>query len=356
MQRFRLQVIGSLTTVIVLTIVVLISLAYSGFKSESVKQTKCFLREENHRIETELVGKFNAYRREISSISISATDISAEGLSQQAVTQLNIIYNIQKDISNGIFLFRENGDLYSKDGVKLDANVKKLRRSYYDALFNQEKRFFVSAPYMSSSNNKQVFGVAYKLTPSIAILSTIHTNVVLEPLANQRGMFMYSNNGTILSAPYPELLGKDIFQVRPAYKNFSERNPEISYSAIANGVESDYTAFWSQLDINGWGYVTFIKNSAINAPANEQLKTGILISIIGLLLVILILQFIINALILKPVGGAPKEIEKLMESIAQETPDPKLLSPTGNETGIYRSLILLFNRVSGCKLPPPHNE
>lgn len=90
----------------------------------------------------------------------------------------------------------------------------------------------------------------------------------------------------------------------------------IHYRATAHGIESDYTTFRSQLDINNWSYVTFIKDQDIHAAANEQLKIGILISIIGMLVMILILQFIINVLVLKPVGGAPKEIEALLTFFA----------------------------------------
>lgn len=345
MKKFKLQIVGILGALVIATVVSLISLSYYEFRSESIKLTKFLLRADNDKIKTELIEKFNGYKRTLSFVDASPEDFSRGQLSMHLVSQLQTLYNIQKDITNGIFIFKKNGDLYDQNGKKLDVNVKSLDREYYDGIFNQGKTFFVSTPYISSTNNKKVFGVTYKINPDTAILSSIYLDAVLGHLTNKEGMFIYSTDGTILSSQYKDLLGKNIFSERPHYKSFNKNNPELSYSIKVNNEEDDFTAFWNQLEINDWNFVTYIKDSKIKEAANSQLKSSVMIGVLSLLIVILILLFVVNTLILKPVGGAPEEIATMMEKMAEGDLTQEL-KKSGQETGIYRSLIHLSEELS----------
>ncbi|MDG3085887.1 methyl-accepting chemotaxis protein [Vibrio hannami] len=347
MDKFKLQIVGTLSSIIIAIVTVLVYLSYNSFKSESVSLTKLLLKEKSHAIEIELAEKFNSYKRILSSVKLSEEDFENSSLSFHAISQLNSISDIQKDVSDGNYIFRKNGDIFDNAGNKLNINVKKLNRSYHDALFNKGASFYVTTPYNSAATGEQIISVAYKVSSDSAVLSAINVDAVLGSLSNQSDMFLFSHDGTLLSTPYKELIGENIFDHRPMYRQFSSKQPELTYTAKPepNGDNVDFTAFWGRLDINGWQYVVFARNSVIEQHANSQLSSSLIIGVVSLGIAIVILLLTINKLVLKPVGGAPEDIAQLMEKMA--TGDlTQYLAATGKDTGIYLSLINLSNELS----------
>jgi methyl-accepting chemotaxis protein len=307
---------------------------------------RALLREKNVTIQAKLVEKFHGYRQMLSSINISIAEITADGLSLNAIAQLKALSRAQSTVSDGVYLFTKEGDIYNIDGEKLGFNVKALNRVYHDAIFNKGSTFFVSPPFKSAVTNVKVLGMALKVNDSIAVLSTIYLESVLGASVNRKDMFMYASDGTIIISPYPELIGKNIFIERPLYKQFSASNHELSYTAEVNGEDVAFASFWSMLDVTEWGYVTFIRDSAIEKGADRQLTSGILAGGISLIAAVLVLLVVVDKLVLKPVGGGPSDIAALMEKMANG--DLTLnLNQTDNETGIYLSLINLSNQLKG---------
>jgi methyl-accepting chemotaxis protein len=345
MNKFKLKISATVSAIIIAIVAVLISLSYIAFKAESVTLNKQVLREKNAAIEATIIERINAYRQIISAVQVSSSDVEEDLLSVNATAQLATVSRALGEVSDGVYFFRNGGVMYDVTGKKQSFNVKALNRNYYDALFNQGKTFFVSAPFKSAATGNEVLALAYRIDGNNAILSTVLLEAVLGDMAERKDMFIYSSDGTILSSPYPQLLGKNIFTVRPLYKNFSSSSPELSYTAKVDGDDIDFTAFWGEIDVTGWGYVTFIRDSIIEQGAEEQLLSSILAAFACLILAVGILIYTMDKLVLKPVGGAPDEIAALMEKMA--TGDlTQELHQTGKETGIYLSLVNLSQQLS----------
>jgi methyl-accepting chemotaxis protein len=346
MNKFKFQIVGTLSFIIIAIVASLILLSYNSFKGESVDLNKALLREKNATTEAGLVEKFNGYRQMLSSIDVSASEISSDGLSPDALAQLKALSRSQSTISEGVYLFTKSGDIYNVQGEKLGFNVKTLNRTYYDAIFNKGSAFFVSPPFKSAVTGKKVLGMTLKVDDSVAVLSTVYLESVLQASINRKDVFMYTSEGIVLIAPYPELIGKNIFTERPLYKQFTDANPELSYKAEVNGKETAFSAFWGMLDVTGWGYVTFIRDSVIEEGADKQLLSDLLIGVISLIVAVLILLVVMHKLVLKPVGGTPSDIATLIENMAKGDLTQNL-KQTGKETGIYLSLINLSNQLTG---------
>jgi methyl-accepting chemotaxis protein len=343
--KFKLQIVGTLSLIIIAIVATIISLSYNSFKAESVDLNKALLRERNATIDAGLGEKISGYRHMLSSVDVSAIDLSNGGLSSNAIVQLEALFRIQSTISDGIYLFTRGGDIYNVKGEKLGFNVKSLNRVYYDAIFNQDSAFFISPPFKSAVTGKEVLGMASKINDSVAVLSNLYLDVVLEESILRKDMFMYTSDGTILVAPYAGFIGKNIFTERPLYKQFNASNPELSYHAEVNGENTAFTAFWGVLDVTGWGYVTFIRDSVIEEGADSQLLSDILIGFISLIVAVFVLLFVMHKLVIKPVGGAPNDIATLMENMVNGDLTQNL-KQTGKETGIYLSLINLSNQLT----------
>ncbi|MCC9650232.1 methyl-accepting chemotaxis protein [Vibrio sp. MA64] len=345
MNEFKVRILGTIGAIIAFIVVTLITISFMSFKSESIALNKHVLKERNATIEQNLTQKIEGYRSVLSGVKASKSDIMAEGLSDRVIVQLQMLYRTQAQFIEGAYLIDVEGGIYNVNGDKLDFNVRDLGRSYYKAMFNEGKTFFFSAPFTSAVTNREIVVMAYKIDSNVAVITSVYQDSLLESVADRTDIFLYAEDGTILVAPHSELRGKDIFQERPHYRGFSTNAPELSYNAVVNGDDIAFTAFWTELDIAGWKFVSFIKDAEIEKGADKQLITSAIVGVVSLLVALSILLATVNKLVLKPVGGTPNEISGLMEQMANGDFTQRIQS-TGRETGIYQSLIKLSNQLS----------
>lgn len=294
MRKFKLQIIATLGMITTLIIAVLISLNFYSFRNESIDLTKKILSSKNQLIKVSLTEKFNNYKQLLSSVKMSPSDSQEGTFSPHLSSELNYLADTLGQAVEGVYIFNRHGDLFDKHGAKLSINVKSLGRSYYNALFSDRETYYISEPFQSAVTGKDIISVAYKLNESNAVLATIKVQSILDAFNDRHDMFIYSKKGTIIFSPYPELLNKHIFDERPLYTQFSASKPELSYSAVVRGKEIAFTAFWNQLDVTGWGYVVFTKDSVINKNASEQLIASIIIGLISLIVSVIVLLIVVN--------------------------------------------------------------
>lgn len=345
MGKFKLHLMSVLGTLMASVIVILISIGYQAFQSESALLNKKIIQETNIGIERYLTGKFDVYLNNLSSTIVSSNDIIGNSLSIHASTQLAAISHIQGDTTDGVYLFTRNGDIFHSDGHKLSVNVRDLNRSYYAAMFEKNKSRFVSEPYKSSTTGNSVVSISFKINSDIAVMSTVHVDSIFHIFADRKDTFIYSPTGVILFAPYSEYVGQNIFDKRPVYAQFDKGEEEVSYGAEINGKHTNFTAFGGRLGVSGWGVVNFASDELIQESADSQLITSAITGLLFLILSILVLLYLIDKLVLKPVGGAPNDIASLMKEMAQGNFKLKL-NESGKETGIYLSLIQLSHQLS----------
>ncbi|MEZ9144333.1 methyl-accepting chemotaxis protein [Vibrio sp. 10N.286.52.C3] len=345
MNEFKVRILGTIGAIIAFIVITLIAIGFMSFKEESIELHRQVLQEKNATIDENLSQKIEGYRSVLSGVKVSKSDMSTNGLSDKAITQLEMLYRTQIQFIEGAYLINIDGSIYNVKGEKQDFNVRDLGRSYYKAVFNEGKVFFFSAPFVSAVTNREVVAMAYKIDGDVAVITTVNLDSLLESIAEREDIFLYTEDGTILVAPYPELRGKNIYQERPLYKGFNTSNRELNYSASVNGDDIAFSAFWTQLEITGWQFVSFIKDATIEKGADNQLVISIIVGVVSLLVALVILLVTVNRLVLKPVGGTPNEIAGLMELMAKGDFTQRVES-TGSETGIYQSLIKLSNQLS----------
>lgn len=345
MRKFKLRTLGAIGAIIACIVVILIAINFSSFKDESVGLNKKILQEKNATIEANLSQRVDKYRSTLAGVKVSKLDVMGNKLSNNATTQLQMLYRIDADVIEGVYIIDVQGGIYDREGNKLDFNVKSLGRSYYKAIFNEGKDFDFSTPFTSAVTDKEVVTVSYKVDNDIAVVASVYLDHFLEFISDRKDIILYTQNGTILIAPYVELRGKNIYEERPIYKGFSSSNPELHYRANVNGNEVAFSAFWTKQGGTGWNFVSFFKDAEIESGANKQFVTSAIVGALSLLIALTILLITINKLILKPVGGAPNDIAFLMEKMANGDFTQRI-KHTGNETGIYLSLIKLSNQLS----------
>ncbi|MHA2939311.1 methyl-accepting chemotaxis protein [Vibrio sp. RC27] len=345
MNTFKVKIATTIGSIIAAIVVVLMTIGYISFQNESVHLNKTVLVEKNATIESELTQKVNGYKSVLAAVEANSSDISESGLSDKAKIQLEMVYRTQSQFIEGAYLIDVAGGIYNVKGEKLGFNVKELSRNYYNAVFRDGKTFFFSDPFVSAVTKKEIVVMAYKLDSSVAVITSVYLDSLLESLGERKDIFMYTENGTIIVAPYAELVGKDINAERPLYKGFSDSNPELHYTADVRGTATDFTAFWTHLDVAGWQFVSFVNDDEIGEAAHNQLVTSALVGAFCLLLAIGILFITLEKMVLKPVGGTPDDIAELMEKMASGD-FTQALESTDKDSGIYRSLVKLSGELT----------
>jgi len=341
MKKFKLQVILALGAIVAAIIMAIALLDFLAFKTESMELNKEILREKNATLEAGISEKFENYRLILSSIKLKDHIVGAPELSVDNARNMAAVHGLLIERSNGVYLFDKSGAAYRSNGTHTGKNY--TGRSYFKAMFDRKEDFYVGSPYMSKG--LRFIAIAYKVNPDVAIMTTIKLDSFLVDIKDRKDLFVYTDNGTVIIAPYEELIGQKILDVRPAYEQFTPETPELSYKVDMNGTEENVTAFWGEMGINGWGYVTFTETSKITKGANTQLLYSLIIGLVCFVIACLIVLVVMDKLVLKPVGGAPEDIAKLIEKMAGGDLREKL-SPSSKDTGIYRSLVALSNQLS----------
>ncbi len=346
MGKFKLQVIGAICGFIVTTILVLTTMSYMAYKEESVLLTKEILQQKNATVRAELHERFQHLKALLSSVALEEQDFTASGLSPEAKLALQPLNTVLDKTSSGVYVVRRSGEIYDLNS-KLDFNVQALQRSYYTAVFQQGKNDYFSEPYLSKTTGKQVVGVIVKVNRDIAVLASVFLDDLLGAARLRDDLFIYTSKGLIVHAPYPEYIGQKIQDKRPAYQAFSAQNQQLHYSAEVNDQSVDFTAFWGEFATNGWQYVSFVRDETIEADANHQLTRALVTGGFMLLFSCVMSSWLINKLVLKPVGGEPKAIEAMIAKMAQgdfRLPDSGD-NDVNNQTGIYHSTLLLNHQL-----------
>jgi methyl-accepting chemotaxis protein len=340
MKKFKLQVIAALGIIIAAIILIIAMLDFFAFKTESMNLNKQILREKNLTLTAEITEKFESYRSILASIELEEHQIGSPELSPVNAAKMESVYSILKEKSNGVFLFDKTGNSYRRNGTNTGKSYK--GRSYYKAIFDRGEDFYVSSTYMSKG--LRYIAIAYKVNNDVALMTTIQLDTFLVNIKDRKDIILYTDNGTIIIAPYEDLLGQKILDVRPQYEQLTPETPELSYTTDIEGTDTAFTVFWGEMKINGWGYVSIVKNKMITQGANSQLLYSLIIGLICFIIACIILLIVMNKLVLKPVGGAPEDIAELIEKIANGDLTEKLVQSNSN-TGIYRSLVTLSNQL-----------
>lgn len=344
MKKFKLQIIFALGFIIAAIILIIALLDFMAFRAESMALNKQILREKNFTLEAELKEKFINYRDVLSSIDLKEHKIGGDALSPENAASLTSVYNIIRERANGVYLFDISGAAYKANGKNTHKDY--TGRSYYNALFKDGKTFYVGSPYNYNKPGKKVsIAIAFKVTPEIALMTTIHLDIFIKNIKNRKDLFVYAENGTIIVSPYDALIGTKIMDARPGYEQFGPEAPEQSYTTDVDGTDIAFTAFWGEMDINNWQYVSLTKTKLINQGATDQLLYSLMLGLVCFIIACIVLLIILDKLVLKPVGGAPEEIATLMEKMV--TGDLKLnITKSESDTGIYRSLIVFSTQLS----------
>lgn len=264
----------------------------------------------------------------------------------KAIKTLNAITN-NLDVINA-YVATPDGLTYSvlSNGLVKNFNAKQKGREWFLRAFAGDKKI-LTKPFVSTKGNA-VMAAAVPIVRNGNVVGVVSANLSIDNLTNfiaglteNNQIFVTNTDGYIFAAKNTDLLGKNLGKVIPDYASFSNSQSNQHTYSIE---DKDYFVVTSHMAMLGWTTWAWDEWENINAASNDNLVTNIIISIILILISLGVAYTLIIRLMYKPIGGEPKEIESIVNRIANGDLT-YLNAKSGNETGIYAAVLTMAHNL-----------
>jgi methyl-accepting chemotaxis protein len=341
-----LLLIGLLFTSIILLVS---GVGFANFKSASVENYTNKLDNQAFLMSKAIEQKMGRY---FDALNIMANDIELDenGLLNidRTVAELNAMTDKLGVLNTYIAI--ENGATYAAvtNGLISGFNAKEKKREWYTRGFDGEAKI-VTTPYISAEK-EAVMAVAVPVKRAGKVLAVLSLNLAVnqiteyvESLMPSKHVYVSRADGYLLAAKTPEQIGKNLFELRPSYKQFQNDNKSNhSYDFEGN----EYQVVSARINSLGWTVWTWDAWSNINSASNDNLKVNLLMALVLIVISLYIVYMIVMKIMYLPIGGEPKEIEAIVKKIAQGNLNAVPLT-SGKETGVYSAIITMVDSLKG---------
>ena len=234
------------------------------------------------------------------------------------------------------------------DGLIEGFNAKEQKREWYLRAFNGEEKI-ITTPYMSNFGGAvMALVVPVKRNGKIigALCVDIGINQVtdfIKKLTPENNIFVSREDGYLLAAKDNELIGKNIYHIRPSYQEF--KNDRVSHHDYSfEGAEYDVAA--TRIEGMNWTVWAWSSWDNIDKASNDNLATSLWMALAFIIISLYSIYLIIIKLMYRPIGGEPADIEAIVQKIASG--DLKSITPAnGQETGVYKAVLTMVSSLKG---------
>jgi methyl-accepting chemotaxis protein len=243
----------------------------------------------------------------------------------------------------GIYLGLKDGTLISDGKAVANFNAITAKSEWFINIFDGE-HYVVSTSYVDVTKNVEVFGLSVPIMHQGKISGVVLINIPVKlfsdfiaSLSSNNQMFVYRNDGYIVSSEVQGDIGKNIFELRPQYKAISESNKSMTYTAPDL---DDYFVTSHKMKVRNWTVASYETVKVIEAASMNNLYDALILIAISLLVFMIVIYQMVIRLIYKPIGGEPLEISNMVKQVAEGNLSMDL-SSSGHAEGIYGNVIAM---------------
>ncbi|CCN46087.1 putative Methyl-accepting chemotaxis protein [Vibrio nigripulchritudo MADA3029] len=337
------KLVTAIGFLIAFTILVTSVIGYFEFKTATTDDYRKNLSDKSFLVAKAVEGKMDKYFTALETVAAGMTvDASGELVIDEAL--INTLKQGKSSLKVlNMYVGLPDGTTYDTNGLIADFNAKQKQREWYIKGFSGAQRT-VTNPYMATTGH---------LTMSVVIpfrqRGDVHAVIGLSlkmsditdyinQLSAEPNLFVSRSDGFLMAASYPEFVGKNLFELRPSYRQYgSHDKSEHSYNVPDKG---DFYVVSSRIESLGWSVWAWANWDDINEPSNTMVSINSIAGLIFAVIGIVVVYFAVDKLMYGPIGGEPKEIEEFVDRIAKG--DLTKVRPLqGNETGVYRSTLIM---------------
>lgn len=332
------KLLALLGTIITLIVTILTITNFISFSSSSVSQSQKALQQESQLLGALAEEKINRY---FSALESAASQLS---LSEHSLVTSSNVSKVLKHLQNhtgfkATYFGLVNGDTYLSSGKIPDFNAKDLNREWYNDILLKHQDRMMTTPYIAGK--QPVMALAVPITYKGKVVAALAGNISVTDLSDylashnfKNQVFVSRQDGYILAAKYPEMIGLNLFEQRPSYKNY--QNQALSQHVYELNGESFYVVS-SKIDSLGWTFWSWERMNIISSDSDNNLIQSLIIASSALAIALYLLYVMIEKSIYQPIGGEPEDIKSKLHNVSKG--DLTLVNQTtGTEVGILSGL------------------
>ncbi|MCK8046388.1 methyl-accepting chemotaxis protein [Shewanella sp. 1CM18E] len=288
--------------------------------------------------------KVNTYFTSLEALAASLEVINGEVVVDEQAVNALIKSNERLDISN-YFIGLPDGSMYDalSKGLHPTFNAASQQREWYIKGMTGLDRV-VTTPFKASSGNMSI-SLAVPIKHQGQVIGLVGLSLLMDDLTafiNQLStgdnIFVSRDDGFMMAAYDADLVGENLFELRPSYKAHAAKlTSSHSYNLPGRG---EYYVVSAKSEVLNWTVWAFSSWQDINQTSKDAVISNLVSGLIFIIIGIVGVSLLIQRLMYQPIGGEPKEIEALVDKIANGdlTEIPQVNS---NSVGVYRSTLLM---------------
>ncbi|MDA7746158.1 methyl-accepting chemotaxis protein [Psychromonas sp.] len=322
---------------------------FVNFKSASTENNMDNIEDQAFLISKAVDQKMNRY---FDALNFAAQDIAIDenGLTDAEKTVITLgLLTKQLGVLDA-YITTKDAKTYSYDFKGIIPNFSALdkKREWFLRTINGEKNI-ITTPFKSSSGN-DVMALATPIVRNGNIVGVLCLNLNVNQITDfinelnpDNQLFVSRADGYLLAAKSKDLIGQNLYELRPSYKKF--QNDSTSHHDYEFDGER-YTVASNQIDTFGWTVWAWNSLNNINQASNANLQISLLIAIVFIIISLYVVYLIIMKVMYLPIGGEPTDIESIVQTIAQGNLRAVPVA-TGKETGVYKALLTMVVSLKG---------
>ncbi|WP_146491161.1 methyl-accepting chemotaxis protein [Vibrio sp. BS-M-Sm-2] len=315
----KLKIILSIMGLTVILIMATSFLSWKNFETSSTISYKKQLGYKSQLIADTIGQKINRYFDVLTLVSneLSFTEdgqvdtLRAVKTLQSAMHSTNVI---------NVYFSLADGTSYSSktNGIIENFNAKTKQREWFlKGMSGQDK--IITRPYLATTGD-QVMSLAMPIYKQGKIVGVVALNILVEDLSKftqhlttNNKIFVTREDGFILAAQSSSVVGKNIFNEIPSFKN-RDTSREESFEYVYQNTE--FLASAANIKDLGWSVWAWDKESSVNQDSQDNLTETLITSLTLLLICAGCVYYVVEVLVYRPLGGEPSEIEATVAKVA----------------------------------------
>jgi len=329
------------------SILLVSGVGFSNFKTASTENKIVKLDNQAFLISKALEQKIERYF-DVLNVMADGIEIDETGLLNinKTIQSLHIIANNLGVLDAYITTKDARSYTHQNDGLEVGFNAKEKKREWYIRAFDGEDKI-ITNPYVSSYGNKvTTFAVPIKRNGKVLGVLALNIGInqitgFIQELTPENNIFVSRQDGYLLAGKEAGLIGKNIYDERPSYREF--KNKSISNHDYYLE-DTEYTVSGVAIDSLNWTVWSWSSWDDINEASSENLQVSLWIALIFIILSLYLIYLIVIKIMYRPIGGEPADIEAIVNRISQGQLN-SVAAGTGYETGIYSAILIMVNNL-----------
>jgi methyl-accepting chemotaxis protein len=320
---------------------------FVNFKSESVTNYTGGLENQSYLISKAIEQKIDRIFDVLNAVSNELAITSDEQLDPAQVLQSLKSIADNFDVM-GAHIAMKNGDIYASlaDGLVAGVNARDTKREWYVRIFEGEDKVLTKVYTNGEGNLAIAMSVPVIRGGKRVALLAVNVGVdmitkFINELSKDQQIFVSREDGYLLAAKDPKMIGQNVFDLRPDYRAYKDMN-RSSHIYTAEGVE--FFAASSRIESLGWNVWSFDSAKNINSASSSNLHTAIVIALFAIGIVVFLIYELVQKLMYVPIGGEPSDIGAMVQKIAAGDLSIRATG-SGRETGIYASVLIMVENL-----------